>query len=189
MKAQTRLASLKEQGINIAIGFGIQTVANFFILPWFGMHPTTGDLVGIGAIMTVISVTRGYVVRRIMERKRAADVPPDFQHIIEQIAAERQRQIHGEGFDLAHDDEYRDFQLARAGAAYAACATLTEDRRRMFDDPRECIHSKEVGAICALWPWSVNWFKPTHPRRDLIKAAALLVAQIGVLDRAKRRGA
>jgi hypothetical protein len=34
------------------------------------------------------------------------------------------------------------------------------------------------------WPWDLKWWKPTTPRRDLVKAAALIVAEIERLDRA-----
>lgn len=38
----------------------------------------------------------------------------------------------------------------------------------------------------SLWPhsWASCWFKPTNRRRDLVKAAALLIAEIDRLDRA-----
>lgn len=33
------------------------------------------------------------------------------------------------------------------------------------------------------WPWSREWWKPKNPRRDLVKAGALIVAEIERLDR------
>ena len=33
------------------------------------------------------------------------------------------------------------------------------------------------------WPWSHDWWKPTNPRRDLVKAGALILAEIERLDR------
>jgi hypothetical protein len=176
MKAQTRLASLKEQAINILVGFGIQFVANYFVLPLFGMHPSIRDLFGMGAIFTVISVVRGYV----------SDVPPDFQHVIEEFAAERQRQIGGEGYSLTHDDEHGSGELAGAAAAYAYAASLPQPARMKFWDEGK---SEECQIIEAMWPWSMHSFKPTVPRRDLVKAGALLIAEIGRRDRAKRRAA
>jgi hypothetical protein len=40
-----------------------------------------------------------------------------------------------------------------------------------------------------FWPWSLHWWKPKSPRRDLIRAAALIVAEIERLDRADSRAA
>lgn len=37
------------------------------------------------------------------------------------------------------------------------------------------------------WPWNGRWWKPTNRRRDLIKAGALIVAEIERLDRAEPR--
>lgn len=34
------------------------------------------------------------------------------------------------------------------------------------------------------WPFDRRWFKPTDPRRDLVKAAALILAEIDRMDRA-----
>jgi hypothetical protein len=39
--------------------------------------------------------------------------------------------------------------------------------------------------VRSQWPggWDWSWFKPTTPRRDLVKAGALIVAEIERLDR------
>jgi hypothetical protein len=177
VKAQTRMASLRESGMNIVVGFAIQFAANYFILPLFGLHPSVADLFGLGGIFTVISVVRSYVLRRVFEKKRAADVPPHFQPVMEEIARERTRQIEGEGYGLAHDDGLRFGELAKAAAAYALlghCATALSLRRW-----------REHGA--ALWPFDPALFRPTTPRRCLIKAAAMIIAEIGRLDRAATR--
>ena len=62
---QTRIGSMIEAFMNIAIGFIINFVANMAILPLFGFTSLTmkTNLV-IGAIYTVISVVRSYTVRR-----------------------------------------------------------------------------------------------------------------------------
>ena len=61
---QTRLGSFIEVCINIAIGFSINWVANLLILPLYGFHITGGQAFTMGLIFTIISVARGYVVRR-----------------------------------------------------------------------------------------------------------------------------
>ncbi len=86
------------------------------------------------------------------------------------IAAERQRQIDVEGRKPAGDDGYRNGELAAAASAYAfSAATRT---RYLTLDP--------VG----FWPWPPEWFKPKDQRSDLVRAGALIVAEIERLDRA-----
>jgi hypothetical protein len=86
---------------------------------------------------------------------------------IDEIAAERMRQIESEGWSAEHDDEHRGGELALAGAAYATHAAAFRD------------------AEALVWPWGRKWWKPKNPRRDLVRAAALIVAEIERLDRAK----
>lgn len=61
---QTRLGSLIEALANVAIGFGINWLANLAILPLFGFHVTGAQAFGIGCFFTVISIARSYVLRR-----------------------------------------------------------------------------------------------------------------------------
>lgn len=89
--------------------------------------------------------------------------------VIEELAAERRRQIEAEGWSPEHDDEHRDGELAAAAAAYA----LHDLRGGFFGR----WHS-------TIWPWALHWWKPKSRRRDLIRAAALIVAEIERLDRA-----
>ena len=179
MKAQTRRGSMLESAVNLVVGFALSWAINYFALPLFGMHPSQGSLWGLGAIFTVASVVRSYCLRRVFERLRLRKVPPDFLYIIEDIAAERHRQISGEGYSLAHDDAYRRGDLADAAAAYAFLAAKGDDLNR---------HRWKTHAL-ALWPWREEAFKPTTPRRDLLKSSAMIVAEIGRLDRKAARGA
>ena len=61
---QTRIGSLIEVAINISIGFGINWIANLCILPMYGFAITGGQAFTMGLIFTVISVARGYIIRR-----------------------------------------------------------------------------------------------------------------------------
>lgn len=62
---QTRLGSFYEALINTLIGFWINFTANLLILPLFGFDTlTVATNFIIGMIYTVISVARGYVIRR-----------------------------------------------------------------------------------------------------------------------------
>lgn len=63
--SQTKQGSFAEAWANIAVGFGVNFGANMLILPLFGFTALTwhSNLV-IGAIYTVISLVRSYVLRR-----------------------------------------------------------------------------------------------------------------------------
>ena len=98
--------------------------------------------------------------------------------VIDEIADERQRQVEQEGWTSAHDDDHDDGQLARAAGCYALYAG---GRRDMVRSAMDC---PEGGYVPRGWPWAVRWWKPKNPRRDLIRAAALIVAEIERIDRA-----
>jgi len=66
--SQTRLQSLIETMINIGIGYGIALVSQIVVFPLFGIHIPISDNVFIGAIFTVISIARSYLVRRMFNR-------------------------------------------------------------------------------------------------------------------------
>lgn len=87
------------------------------------------------------------------------------------VLAERRRQIEEEGFKPEEDDTTG--ALSAAAAAYAFNASLFPDYKR--------------GSPLAFWPWAKSWWKPTTPRRDLVKAGALILAEIERLDRASPR--
>lgn len=96
-------------------------------------------------------------------------------NVIEEIAAERKRQIEAEGWTAAHDDTHDKGEMAIAAAHYASFSAMPEHLRNEVT---------EEDALSHGWPWDASWWKPTAPRRDLIKAAALIVAEIERLDRA-----
>src|SRR5688500_12055373 len=110
------------------------------------------------------------------------------------IAAERRRQIDVEGWSPEHDDKHEKDELAHAAAVYA------------WPSPRPVFVKK-------AWPWDFKWWKPTLPGgsgttypwgremdrgfphfsaaqwrgariRDLVKAGALIAAEIDRLQRA-----
>lgn len=82
------------------------------------------------------------------------------------VLAERQRQISVEGFNAQRDDGYTGCQLARAAAGYAVRAGDRIDYPPLF------------------WPWENLWWKPRDQRHDLVRAGALILAEIERLDRA-----
>lgn len=92
------------------------------------------------------------------------------------VLTERLRQVSHEGWTAEHDDAHRSGALAHAGACYAIHSAAFISKREKFGPGRPPVND-------GLWPWDDEWWKPTTPRRDLVKAAALLVAEIERLDR------
>jgi putative flippase GtrA len=62
---QRRLVSLVEALSNTALGFGISVYAGALVYPLFGVHFALHELTAITAIFTVVSIIRGYIVRRV----------------------------------------------------------------------------------------------------------------------------
>lgn len=97
---------------------------------------------------------------------------------VKDVIAERQRQQSTEGWTPEHDDEHCDGELALAASCYAenfALFSTWQDGESVdwSDAPQP-----------ANWPWSLEWWKPSSPRRDLVKACALILAEIERGDRA-----
>lgn len=92
------------------------------------------------------------------------------------VLTERNRQqapvdTGGEGLSLAGDRYYTRGQLCEAAAAYALSA-----------DPRD----PDVDQVYPHhWPWASQWWKPKSHRENVIRAAALLLAEIDRLDCAR----
>lgn len=62
---QTRKHSLFEAITSMAIVYGVAVTTQCIIFPWFGLYvPLTQNLL-IGGIFTIVSVARGYAVRRL----------------------------------------------------------------------------------------------------------------------------
>jgi hypothetical protein len=112
--------------------------------------------------------------------------------VIDEIASERARQVSAEGWTPEHDDEHNDAAMARAAACYA----LLADPLRAFPVAHKRVWVPHPGAdelsraqgvykdVPEFWPWHPNWWKPKGQRANLIRAAALLVAEIERIDRA-----
>lgn len=104
----------------------------------------------------------------------------DIDNVIEEIRSERHRQVDSEGWTYEHDDQHVDGSLADVAAVYAA-------GRSVFVKEDYVDHSSRLKYVfVSLWPasWDVKWFKPKNRRRDLVRAGALIVAEIERLDRA-----
>lgn len=84
------------------------------------------------------------------------------------ILRERYRQIEQEGWTAEHDDGHAN-DLVLAAIAYAY----------------EGVRNGHPMAP-AIWPWDEEWWKPSTDRvRNLVKAGALIAAEIDRLQRVK----
>lgn len=99
---------------------------------------------------------------------------PDFQVVpasagrpLQLIAAERRRQVEVEGWTPEHDDAHGEGELAAAAGCYALSAVngLDDSEAKRF------------------WPWEWSWWKPVDKKRALVKAGALIVAELERLIR------
>lgn len=80
------------------------------------------------------------------------------------IAKERKRQIQEEGWTAEHDDKWVGGELLKAANSYIwASLSLVLAKR--------------------TWPWDAEWFKPKSHLRNLVKAGALIAAEIDRLQR------
>ncbi|MEA9759742.1 hypothetical protein VDF70_11835 [Xanthomonas campestris pv. raphani] len=90
------------------------------------------------------------------------------------IAQERTRQVVTEGMTAQGDAGYRRGQLA-----YAALAYLQLSAMELRDGGRAHI---ATASPPACWPWAASWWKPRDVRRDLVRAGALIAAQLDAID-------
>lgn len=103
-------------------------------------------------------------------------LPPTLSAAMRDVFIERRRHVEVEGFTPEHDDSHDAGEIAGAAAAYAAYRSHAKPETIMGYD-----------VIEMLWPWSPRWWKPKDRRRDLVRAGALIIAEIERLDRAAER--
>ncbi|ARC37850.1 hypothetical protein A6J80_17185 [Paracoccus yeei] len=118
------------------------------------------------------------IARRTTEADLRAEVERlrGLSKAAQDVMAERHRQISDEGWTPELDDCHDRSEMAQAAACYALSGTPVDESlfiHGRWKDPRDL-----------FWPWSPEWWKPTGRRRDLVKAGALILAEIERLDRA-----
>ncbi len=92
------------------------------------------------------------------------------------IVRERERQVSLEGWTPDHDDEHGNGELAKAARCYA-------DHAVNFPYSAD-VQAYRKAPVPANLPWAAAWWKPKSPTRDLIRAGALIAAEIDRLQRA-----
>lgn len=114
-----------------------------------------------------LTVGKLRVAREAAEKRIAELEARAFNPAILDVIAERQRQQSVEGWMPEHDDEHCNGELAMAAVCYIN-ETGTVNRNG----------GKPWG-----WPWDASWWKPNARRRNLVKAGALILAEIERIDR------
>ena len=65
---QSKKMSLLETCASTAIGYAVAILAQVLVFPLFGLTVSLSQNLAIGAIFTVVSIVRGYCVRRLFNR-------------------------------------------------------------------------------------------------------------------------
>jgi hypothetical protein len=126
---------------------------------------TDEEIIGIGpACYTIADVVL-----------TTAPTAVDRTAVIEEVIAERGRQI-AKGYDADHDDAHYDGSIATAAAVYALHPfawhlVITEGSKR------------RLLSLADFWPWEWSQFEPADERRNLVRSAAMIIAEIERLDR------
>ncbi len=89
---------------------------------------------------------------------------------IELIAKERKRQIEKEGWTAQHDARHIRGELALAAIAYIW---------HRWSNDKLILHM--------YWPWDETWWKPKDTISNLVKAGALIAAEIDRLQALKEK--
>lgn len=100
-------------------------------------------------------------------------IPCEEKTGVDLIAEERKRQVEVEGWTPQHDDEHFNGEMALAASAYIQSSAYF----RPLHPPARIPPN--------TWPWDVMWWKPSenHPVKDLVRAGALIAAEIDRLQR------
>ena len=64
------MQQLIESIIDVGSGFILAILIQLYIFPFFNLHPTIMDSIGIALIFTFVSITRTWLWRLIFKRKK-----------------------------------------------------------------------------------------------------------------------
>lgn len=65
---QSRCMSLLEAMANVVIGYALAIMTQIAVFPLFGMWPTLGENLTLGAVFTGVSLLRSYFLRRAFDK-------------------------------------------------------------------------------------------------------------------------
>lgn len=116
-----------------------------------------------------------------------SDEPIGTERVLQDLARERKRTVVVEGFGRAGDDAQPAGRLAMAAASYLvnwnAFMTVVRDQNVLTSDEMAEALTNAI-APPGFWPLDPAWWKPHNDRSDLIRAGALIIAEVERLDRA-----
>ena len=69
---QSRVMSTIEAIANVVVGHVLAIATQIVVFPWFGIETGLAEHLSIGLAFVVVSLVRGYVLRRLFERLRVA---------------------------------------------------------------------------------------------------------------------
>lgn len=97
----------------------------------------------------------------------------------EMIAQERQRQVNEEGYTPEVDDRHTEGEMADAASFYSLTDSAIDHFDTFWGNDQHL----------SLWPWDLDWLKPTPEdrKKQLVKAGALIAAEIDRLIRIERK--
>lgn len=81
------------------------------------------------------------------------------------VLQEREKQMNIKGYDVHNDDAYRHGELSLAASCYALDSGV------------------KSGNVPVNWPFEDRYWRASTRRRNLVKAAALIIAELESLDR------
>lgn len=93
---------------------------------------------------------------------------------INDVSTERLRQITEEGYGSSRDDSLHGGALGAAGACYAMHAAWNISKTGT---------GETLSGTPVWWPFDPSSWKPEDARRNFVKAAALIIAEIDKIDR------
>ncbi|MBF8802266.1 hypothetical protein [Pseudomonas asiatica] len=122
------------------------------------------------------SFQKGWLASQLAGNSQSHDdIPASGRAILE----ERKRQTETEGWTAEHDDQYGSLELIEAATCYALAPPWLD----IWDDEKQAM--KKWQPTCPpAWPWALSWWKPRSRRENLIRAGALILAEIERIDRA-----
>jgi hypothetical protein len=97
------------------------------------------------------------------------------------IFAERERQVIEKGFTPTHDDEHTGGELVSAAMAYLDVVHYSNEYGPLKTSEYRDKH------VPYEWPFAKKRWNPSDPIRDLIRAGALIAAEIDRLLRVKAK--